>query len=146
MKYNDLHMCGLTLLRAARRPLLGAKSPPFFVYQGRKLKFTHIVNTKWSTMLCIYSGDRKYLRIPCDSIIKKSQVSWIYMISRWNLVDICIGRWATCHDSQTWNFRFRIWLALAEGQSWGVNADVHNSLKIHHRIMKLDMNFTHGWQ
>ena len=93
-----------------------------------------------------YSGGRKKLRLPYDSIIKKSQVSLIYMISRWNLVDICIGQWATCHDSHTWNFCFRIRLALEEGQSVGANANAHNSLKIHHRIMKLDMNCIHGWQ
>ena len=30
MKYNDMHMCGLTLLRAVKRPLRGGEGSTFW--------------------------------------------------------------------------------------------------------------------
>ena len=50
-----MHICGLTSLRATKRPLRGAEDSIFFVYQDRKLKFgMHIAHAKLSRMICIF--------------------------------------------------------------------------------------------
>ena len=56
-----VYMCVLTLLWTAKRPLLGAESPPFqnfFIYQDRSLKFgMHTAQIKWNTMI-VTTGDK----------------------------------------------------------------------------------------
>ena len=39
MKYNDMHMCGLTLSPGREAALAWGGKSPFFVNQDRKLKF-----------------------------------------------------------------------------------------------------------